>query len=56
MNAEASRQTRHTMPTRESSRPTPTFSRPRPRPMPRSTTRVIWTVSQGTTVQFGDIA
>ena len=28
----------------------------RSRPMPRSTTRVIWTMSQGTVVEFGEIA
>lgn len=28
----------------------------RSRPMPRSTTRVIWTRSLGTIVEFGDIA
>jgi len=25
------------------------------RPMPRSTTRVIWTMSSGTTVQYGEV-
>ena len=28
----------------------------RSRPMPRSTTRVIWTMSQGTLVHFGAIS
>ena len=55
MNAAASRTSTHTR-TADSPRRTPAQQWQRPRPMPRSTTRVIWTRSEGPIVHYGDIA